>query len=150
MGYISISLNHLQFPSLMFYNSQHMSFTTLERSMPKYFIYLFKIFFKWGCCHWFNIYWFLAVPCDLWDLGSQIRGWTWGHGRWKREFWTAGELFLVSIFIIIILKSFGGKLSVLLKSFFLVLFLYFIEIFFPCSFSWNIFLSFFILLDSLC
>lgn len=100
--------------------------------MPKYFIYLFKIFFKWGCCHWFNIYWFLAVLCDLWGLSSQIRGWTWGHGRWKHEFWTARELFLVSIFIIITLKSFGGKLfywslfslfflSILLKSFFLVL-----------------------------
>jgi len=109
----------------MFYNSQHISLSPLWRDLCLSILFTYLKYFSSEAAVTGSIfiYLILAVPCDLWDLSSQIRDWSWGHSRWKCEFWTARELFLVSIFIIITLKSFGGKLSVLLKSFFLVLLL---------------------------
>ena len=45
MGYLSISLNHLLLSLSMLYSSQHMSFTSFFRFIPKHFI-LFDVILK--------------------------------------------------------------------------------------------------------
>ena len=43
-GYLSISLNHLQFPSSMFYSFRvYRSFTSLVKFIPRYLILFFAI-----------------------------------------------------------------------------------------------------------
>lgn len=48
-GYLSSSLNHLQFPLLVFYNSQHISFSLLSQFYSQVFFDM--ILKETGCLH---------------------------------------------------------------------------------------------------
>ena len=56
IGYLSISMNYLLFPLLMFYGSQHMSSTSLVRFVPVYFN-CFMLFLKGLLVH----FWYFIV-----------------------------------------------------------------------------------------
>ena len=68
MGYLSISLNHLQFPSLMFYNSQHISLSPLWRDLCLSILFTYLKYFSSEAAVTGSIFidfWLCRVTCGI-------------------------------------------------------------------------------------